>query len=152
MSCPVRRFMALALLPLAAACTHVQEQHGAVVGAVGVARTASEMALIEPQYVAGALIAYAIYDPFAPTWSIRAIRVDDEHIRFEMQMKGLATGGEGEARQVFLRNARQVAEAEGFSGFDVVRWEEGIESSRPFARRVASGEIRLARSQTWPGL
>ena len=65
---------------------------------------------------------------------------------------GLVTGGEGEARQVFLRNARQVVEAGGFAGFDVLRYEEGIESTRPFARRFASGEIRLVRSRAFPEL
>jgi len=70
----------------------------------------------------------------------------------DLRMKALATGGDGEARRVFLRNAREVVEAGGFAGFDVLRYEEGIESTRPFARRFASGEIRLVRSQIFPGL
>ena len=54
--------------------------------------------------------------------------------------------------EVILRNARQVVEAGGFAGFDVLRYEEGIESTRPFARRFASGEIRLVRSRAFPEL
>jgi hypothetical protein len=34
----------------------------------------------------------------------------------------------------------------------VLRYEEGIESTRPFARRFASGEIRLVRSRAFPEL
>jgi len=147
-----RLAMLAVALPLATGCAFVQEHSGTAAGVVGVAVTADEMTLFKPEYVAGALIAYAIYDPIAPTWNIRVQRVDEERVRFELRMKALHTGGEGEARQVFLRNARQLAEAEGLAGFDVIRYEEGVESTRPFARRVASGEIRLARSRVWPAL
>ena len=113
---------------------------------------ASKLDLLSPEYLAGGLIAYAIYDPLAPTWDIKAVRLDEERVRFDLRMKSLVSGGEGEARQVFARNARQFAENGGFAGYDVVRFAEGIESTRPFARRFATGEIRLARSRVWPGL
>ena len=99
-----------------------------------------------------AVAAYILYDPFAPTWKIEVAHLDEERVRLDLRMRVLATGGEGESRRVFMRNAREIAEKGGFAGFDVVRYEEGIESTRPFAPRVASGEIRLARSRTWPAL
>jgi len=144
--------LGVCVLPLAAGCVAVQRHGGAAAGAVGAVVMASDLDLLEPEYLAGGLIAYAIYDPLAPTWEISALRLDPERVRFELRMKSLITGGDGEARQVFVRNARQIAEAEGFAGFDVLRFDEGIDSTRPFARRVASGEVRLARSRTWPGL
>jgi hypothetical protein len=70
----------------------------------------------------------------------------------ELRMKGLISGGEGDARQVFLRHARRLAEDGSFAGFDILRYEEGVDSGRPFAQRVASGEIRLLRSHTFPEL
>jgi len=146
----IRLATLLMLSQLAAGCAFLQEHSGTAAGVVGAAGTADEMSLLTPEYAAGALIAYAIYDPFAPTWNIRVQRIDPVRVRFELRMKALHTGGEGEARQVFLRHARQLVEAEGFAGFDVVNYEEGVESTRPFARRVASGEIRLARSRVWP--
>ncbi|WP_332674674.1 hypothetical protein [Aromatoleum sp.] len=139
-------------VPLMAGCAAIEQYSGPVAGVAGVASMASELDLLGSEYLAGAAIAYAIYDPLAPTWDIKAVRLDEERVRFDLRMKSLASGGEGEARQVFARNARQFAETEGFAGYDVVRYEEGIESTRPFARRVASGEIRLARSRVWPGL
>lgn len=138
------------VVPFAAGCAAVQEHHGTAAGVAGAARMASQLDLLEPEYLAGGLIAYAIYDPFAPTWTIRATRLDETRVRFELRMKSLISGGGGEARQVFERNARQLAEADGFVGFDVLRYEEGIESTRPFARRVASAEIRLVRSRALP--
>jgi len=140
------------LVPLAAGCAAIQQHSGTVAGVAGAASMASKLDLLGAEYLAGGLIAYAIYDPLAPTWDVRAVRLDEQHVRFELRMKSLISGGEGEARQVFARNARQFAEAEGFVGYDVIRFEEGIDSTRPFARRVASGEIRLARSRMWPDM
>lgn len=139
-------------LPMAGGCTLFQEHGNRAVGAVGLGVMASELELLEPEFAAGALIAYAIYDPLAPTWQVRATRLDEMRTRLDLEMKSLATGGEGEARQVFQRNARRLAESGGFAGYDVVAYEEGVESTRPFARRVASGEVRFIRSRTWPGL
>ena len=51
---------------------------------------------------------------------------------------------------MFLRNARQIVEAGGFAGYEVLHYEEGVESTRPFARRYANAEIRLVRSQIFP--
>jgi len=125
---------------------------GTVAGIVGGAMMASKLSYLKPEYVAGALVAYAIYDPLAPTWNIDVSRAGDERVRMELRMKSLITGGEGEARQVFLRSAQRMVEAGGFAGYDVLRYEEGMESTRPFARRTASGEIRLVRSRQFPQL
>lgn len=143
--------LAVALtVPLAAGCAAIEQYSGPVAGAAGAASMASKLDLLSSEYLAGAAIAYAIYDPLAPTWDIKAVQLDEERVRFDLRMKSLVSGGEGEARQVFARNARQFADSGGFAGYDVVRYEEGIESTRPFARRIASGEIRLTRSRVWP--
>lgn len=129
------------------------EVPGSAALVAGVLLAASEASYLTPDYIAGALIVYGLYDPLAPTWAIEVSRSGEDRLRMDLRMKALVTGGEGEARQVFLRNARQVMEAGGYAGFDVVHYEEGVESSRPFARRVARGEIRLVRSsRTSPAL
>lgn len=148
----LRRLALCALLPVFAGCAVMQEHGSKVAGGVGLGMMASELDLLEPEFLAGGLIAYAIYDPLAPTWSVRVVQYDEERARFDLHMKTLITGGEGEARQVFVRNVRQFAEEKGFAAFDIVRYEEGVDSTRPFARRVASGEVRFARSRTFPGL
>lgn len=111
---------------------------------VGVIGLASD-AMIKPDYMSAALMAYAIYDPAAPNWEIQVIPLDEERVRMELRFRAMVTGGDGEARTVFMRNARNYADEGGYAGFEVIRYEEGIESTRPFARRYASGEIRLAR-------
>lgn len=147
-----RSLLVLMIVAATSGCTALQNHSGTAAGTVGGFLIASELEYLEPQYLAGALVAYAIYDPFAPTWRISVTQLDEQHMRIDLRMKGLVTGGEGEARQIFMRNARQLSAEGGFAGFEVVRYEEGIDSTRPFARRFASGELRVSRSQTWPAL
>lgn len=147
----LRRCALVCLLPALAGCSYLQVHSDRAAGAAGVLLTASKLELLKPEFLAGGLIAYAIYDPLAPNWKSRVIDLDDERSRFELEMKAFVTGGEGEARQVFQRQAREISDARGFAGFDILRYEEGIEGTRPFAHRVARGEVRFVRSRTWPG-
>jgi hypothetical protein len=130
----------------------VKESPGPTAGAVGGLWMLQQLGYLKPEYLAGGLIAFSIYDPFAPTWEIRVTELDPGHCRIDLNMKRLATGGDGEARQTFLRAARSLVEKGGYAGFDELRYEEGIASTRPFAHRVASGEIRFVDSRHFPGL
>lgn len=158
------RTLLLAVLTLATgACSTLDEYrpqavaHGGTVGGLAggtllTMKTMKEIGISNPVFMSGALVAYGIYDPLAPTWELDASAAGEDTWRLDMRMKRLATGGEGEARQVFMRNARRMAEEGGYAGFDVIRYEEGISSERPFARRTASGEIRLVKSRQFPAL
>ena len=98
------------------------------------------------------LTVWALADPFAPNWEIRAARLDERHLRFFLQHKLLHTGGEGEARQVLYRNAERITREEGFSEYEIVRLEEGIESTRPFARRTVGADVRRLKGRALPAL
>lgn len=148
----------LALLVVAGGCAspsgqrHVDagypgEHVSTAAGVVGAGMMAADASLLRAPYVGGALVAYALYDPLAPTWHIEATRIAEDIWRLDLRMKRLVTGGEGEAGQIFRRNARRIAEGAGHQLYEVMRYEEGIESTRPFARRVASGDIRLTRDR-----
>lgn len=113
-------------------------------------RVASAAALLTPEFMAAAAAVFFVYDPFAPNWDIRVETLDSERVRMQLRLKALHSGGDGEARQVFLRNVRRMVEEGGYAGYDIVQWEEGIESSRPFARRIATGEVRLVHSHILP--
>lgn len=127
--------------------------HGSPVAAIaGGLMMLDHLKMLEPEYLAGGLVAFAIYDPFAPTWRVDVREAGGDRVRMALRMKSLFTGGDGEARQVFLRNARQMVEAGGFAGYEIVHYEEGVESTRPFARRYANAEIQLLRSRIFPAL
>ncbi len=114
------------------------------------ARVANAAGLLTPELSAAAAAAFFLYDPFAPNWDIEVTRLDEDRVSMRLAHKRLNSGGDGEARQVFLRNARRLVEEGGYAGYDVLSWEEGIESTRPFARRTAMGEIRLVSSRALP--
>jgi hypothetical protein len=97
-----------------------------------------------------ALAVYVVFDPLAPNWRVREARLADDRYRLNLSMKTLHSGGDGEAHQVFARRAAQLAAQPGFASFEVVAWQEGLDSTRPFAQRVAEGEIRLVRAPAVP--
>ncbi|QDF98153.1 hypothetical protein CJ010_17205 [Azoarcus sp. DD4] len=159
----MRKTLLAMLTLLAAGCSTMDEYRPQVVAHGGTAaglagsalltmKTMKEIGISNPVFLSGALVAYGIYDPLAPTWELDASLAGEEVWRLDLRMKRFVTGGEGEARQIFMRNARRVAEEGGYAGFDVLRYEEGINSERPFARRTASGEIRLVKSRQFPAL
>jgi hypothetical protein len=92
-------------------------------------------------------LAYVIYDPLAPNWEIETTRVSEDVFRMQFTMKRLHTGGEGEAQYLFRRNARRIAQAAGYDDYQVLRYEEGIESASRASRRFGEGEIRLIRTR-----
>ena len=147
-----RRIAVLLGISLLTGCSSMQQPDVPIAGVVGSALVADSIGLLSTPYLANGLIAYAIYDPLRPNWTIEARRTGENQILLDMQMKLLVSGGEGEARQVFMRTARKLVEEGGYAGFDVIRYEESIESSRPFARRIANGEIRLVKSRQFPML
>lgn len=91
----------------------------------------------------------AIPDLMIPGWEVKVVQVDEQRFRLHLRMRPLITGGDGEARTAFLRSAREIVDAGGYAGYDVVRYEENIDSGLFFARRGASGEIRVVQSQSW---
>ena len=114
--------------------------------------TIVEMGAIERPEVALGVALWALSDPLAPNWHIRAAQLDERHLRFTLKHKLLHTGGDGEARQVLKRSAERIALEQGFSEYEITRYEEGIESTRPFARRTAVAEVRMLRGRALPGL
>ena len=109
---------------------------------------ASDAGLLKLPVAAAALAFYVVADPLAPNWTVEEARPADDRYILAMRMKAVHNGGDGEARQVFTRHAARLAAQPGFGGYEVLTWQTGIESARPFPRRVAYGEIRLVRSTT----
>ncbi|WP_295006480.1 hypothetical protein [uncultured Dechloromonas sp.] len=90
---------------------------------------------------------YAYYDPLAPNWEIEEARLDDETYRFSMKMKRYHTGGSGESMQILKRRANQIQREQGFGGYQILEYTEGIDSQTIGARRIAEGTIKLVRPQ-----
>lgn len=100
---------------------------------------------------AAAAAVYLIVDPLAPNWRIEQAQVADDRYAFALKMKRFHSGGDGEARVVFHRRARELAQKAGYAGYEVLSWQEGIESTTfPASQRVAEGSIRLVDKLSAP--
>lgn len=99
--------------------------------------------------VAGAavLIAYVVYDPLAPNWTIAETMIGGDVFRLSMRAKSFRTGGDGESGLILKRRAMQLQQQRGYSGYRILDYSEGIESSTPFAQRYAEGSFQLVRGQ-----
>jgi hypothetical protein len=94
-----------------------------------------------------AAVASVVLDTFAPNWEIQEARFPGNHYQLLLQMKRTYSGGAGEARVVFNRRAKELMLAGGFDSFEVLEYNEGMESSVLGAQRNASGVIHLTRSR-----
>jgi hypothetical protein len=152
---PPTRLAACALL-LLSACTTAERLQESMQDSKTIDQFAQDAAIAGAIYkfllpTSGDLIllglAYVIYDPLAPNWEIETTRVSEGVFRMQFFMKRFHSGGEGEASYVFRRNARRIAQAAGYDDYQVLRYEEGIESATLAARRFGEGEIRLIRAR-----
>jgi hypothetical protein len=90
---------------------------------------------------------YIVYDPLAPNWEIEETRLSDDTYYFSLKMKRYHTGGAGESMQVLKRRASKIQYEQGFSGYQILEYTEGIESQTIGARRMAEGTIKLVQRQ-----
>jgi hypothetical protein len=91
-----------------------------------------------------AIVIWAV-DPLAPNWQFEQAPLGADRVRISLRRKRFASGGDGEASQVFARRADLAARNGGYAGYTVMEYTEGIESTLPLAQRVAQGVIRLER-------
>lgn len=95
---------------------------------------------------AWAAAAYLVLDPLSPNWEIQEARFPEDHIHMQMTMKRYYSGGAGEARVTFQRRAKELMRAGGFSGYEIVEYNEGMESSVLGSQRTVEGVVRLTRT------
>jgi len=90
---------------------------------------------------------YLVYDPLAPNWEIEESKLAPDVYRFSMKMKRYHTGGAGESVQILKRRASQLQYENGYSGYQILEYTEGIDSQTIGARRMAEGTVRLVQRQ-----
>lgn len=88
--------------------------------------------------------AWLILDPLAPNWEIEEARFPEDHVHLQLAMRRYYAGGAGEARVVFHRRARELMRAGSFTGYEVLEYAEGMESSVLGAKRTATGVVRFS--------
>ncbi len=94
-----------------------------------------------------AALLYIIYDPLAPNWTIKERPLNQDTYYFALTAKSFRTGGDGESIQIIKRRALQLQREKGYSGYRILDYSEGIESSTPLTHRVSEGTIQLVNLQ-----
>jgi hypothetical protein len=110
------------------------------------AKTSVSLSTIATVAVIAAAI-YIVYDPLAPNWEIEESRLNEDTYRFSLKMKRYHTGGSGESIQILKRRAGTLQHEQGFAGYQILEYTEGIESQTIGARRVAEGTIKLVQRE-----
>lgn len=87
-------------------------------------------------------VAYQVIDPMAPNWTISETRLAPDTVELELTMKRFHQGGDGEAMQVLRRRAEALTREAKAQGYQLTRYEEGLESNW-IAQRHARGQVRL---------
>jgi hypothetical protein len=90
-------------------------------------------------------IAYLVLDPLSPNWEIEEAPLGENHIHFSLRMKRYYAGGAGEAQAVFHRRARELMRLNGFESYQVVEYQESLDSSVLGSQRTAVGVVMLTR-------
>lgn len=108
------------------------------------ATTSVSLASLAAAAVVGAA-AYVVYDPLAPNWEIEESKLNEETYRLSLKMKRFHTGGAGESLQIFKRRAVQLQFEQGYGGYQILEYTEGIDSQTIGARRVGEGVVRMVQ-------
>ena len=96
--------------------------------------------------LAGVVVWY-FADPMAPAWGVARRKLAPDRYRIDLRQKRFAVNGDGEAQQVFHRAAETLAEENGYSGYTIVSYTEGLESGPLLSQRVSRGVVLLTRSE-----
>lgn len=104
---------------------------------------------LEKIVVWGALAgtAYLILDPLSPNWEIEEAPLDEHYVHFSLRMKRFYAGGAGEAQAVLVRRVKELMRLNGFDGYQMVEYQEGLDSSVLGSRRTAVGVVKLIRNK-----
>lgn len=102
---------------------------------------------LEKFVVWGALAgaAYLVLDPLSPNWEIEEAPLGEHYVHFSLRMKRFYAGGAGEAQAVLNRRAKELVRLNGFDGYQIVEYQEGLDSSVLGSQRTAVGVVKLTR-------
>lgn len=91
----------------------------------------------------GGAVANIVVEHLIAGWWIEEARIGENRFRIKLRRKRFTTGGDGEATQAFYRRAEQIVRENGYAGYTVIEFGEGIDSMFPVSQRVAQGIIQV---------
>lgn len=91
----------------------------------------------------GGAVVDMVVEQLIAGWRIEQTRIGENLFRIKLRRKRFTTGGDGEATQVFYRQAEQIVSQYGYTGYIVMEFGEGIDSMFPISQRIAQGVIQV---------
>lgn len=145
-----RRYITATACLVLAACGSLSDERKMETQPIIPARSVqlTESVSISLEAMAAAAAVYLVVDPLAPNWQVQEARLADDLYRLSLKRKRFSGGGDGEALEVINRRAERLAQEHGYTGYQIVKYTEGIDSGLPVsvAQRVSQGVIRLTRA------
>jgi len=128
-------FFCLPLTGLLAACTPATRTPRDIGATLGDFTTINILA-------AGAGTYYLYKD----NWTVEHASTGPDRFRISLRKNTLRAEGDGEAGQLFKRQAQQLVTENGYDGYRILEYTEGIESASLVHQRVAQGVIECYRT------
>jgi hypothetical protein len=88
----------------------------------------------------------ATINALLPSWSLEAMPIGGDKYRIFLRKKTFSSGGDGEAAQLFKYRAEQIVSTQGYNGYQVLEFTEGLDSGVLGTQRVAQGIIQCQKA------
>lgn len=89
-----------------------------------------------------AAVGAGAYYLYKDNWTLEEIQAGGNKYRITLKKNMLRQDGDSEASMLFKRRAGEIVAENGFDGYRIVEYSEGIESAALGAQRVAQGVIQ----------
>lgn len=87
------------------------------------------------------VIGVAIHYLYKDNWSVEETKTGGDRFHLALKKNILRENGDSEAGMIFKRRAGEIAAEQGYDGYRIMEYSEGIQSTSFGAQRVAQGVI-----------
>lgn len=88
----------------------------------------------------------AAYYYYSKNWTLDEAPQGNDRFRITLKKNMHRQDGDSEADSLFKRRAKEISAENGFDGYRILEYTEGIESADIGAQRVAQGTIQCTRN------
>lgn len=91
-------------------------------------------------------IGVAVHYLYKDNWSVEETKTGGDKFRLALKKNILRENGDSEAGMIFKRRAGEIVAEQGYDGYRIMEYSEGIESTSFGPQRVAQGVIECYKS------
>ncbi|MDD5241639.1 MAG: hypothetical protein PHG47_07955 [Sulfuricella sp.] len=95
-----------------------------------------------PRLPITAMVGAAVYYLYKDNWGVEETKTGGDKFHLTLKKNILRENGDSEAGMIFKRRAGEIATEQGYDGYRIMEYSEGIESTTFGPQRVAQGVIK----------